>query len=87
MLHDRVRKAAAKNGRSEPQNTSSIYTVASTETPDLLDQLLLVHHRVGQEQGDIDPADAAPVEDHGERQRMLSAIRATVQRSEARFNL
>jgi hypothetical protein len=87
MLHDRVRRAAAKNGRSEPHNTSSIYTVASSETPDLLNQLLLVHHRVRQEQGDIDPSEATPVEDPGERRRMLSAIRATVHRSEARFNL
>jgi hypothetical protein len=87
MLHDRVRRTATNNGRSEPHNTSSIYTAASTETPDLLDQLLLVHHRVRQEQGELDAAELLPAEDHGERRRMLSAIRATVQRSEMRFNL
>jgi len=84
MLHDRVQVAANRSGHRTPNDTSSIYTVASSEAPDLLEQLLLVHHRVRQEQGEAVPTDP-PHEDELERKRMLSAVRATVQRSELRF--
>jgi hypothetical protein len=87
LLHDRVRSLATTKGRREPPDTSAIYTVAASEAPDLLDQLLLVHHRVRQEQGEVDLGDTPPANDDGERRRMLSAIRATVQRSSARFNV
>ncbi len=87
MLHERVHRAATRRGRREPVDTSAIYTAAMDEAPDLLDQLLLVHQRVQQEQGDEAAADPTPGLDDVERKRMLSAIRATVQRSAARFNL
>lgn len=86
MLHERVWKSARRNGRGEPVNTNAIYTAAIAEDPDLLDQLLLVHHRVRQEQGEIDADTQAPETGDGERKRMLSAVRATVRQSAARFN-
>jgi hypothetical protein len=86
MLHERVWKSASRNGRGEPVNTSAIYTAAIAEDPDLLDQLLLVHHRVRQEQGEIQPDAPTPQTDDGERRRMLSAVRATVRQSAARFH-
>jgi hypothetical protein len=85
-LHDRVQVAANKSGHRAPHDTSSIYTMASSEAPDLLEQLLFVHHRVRQEQGEAVPIDP-PHEDDGERKRMLSAVRATVQRAELRFRV
>jgi len=78
MLHDRVRRAAQSHGRLPPQNTSSIYTSASEEAPELLDQLLFVHRRVNQEEGNEvlpTPPDGL---DHGDRKAMLSAVRAAV---------
>jgi hypothetical protein len=84
MLHDRVQVAANRSGHRAPNDTSSVYTVASSEAPDLLEQLLLVHHRVRQEQGETLPTNP-PNEDDLERKRMLSAVRATVQRAELRF--
>jgi hypothetical protein len=51
MLHARVRRAANAKGHGSPINTSTIYTSASREAPELLDQLLLIHQRVNQEQG------------------------------------
>jgi len=86
MLHERVWKSASKNGRGEPVNTSAIYTAAIEQDPDLLDQLLLVHHRVRQEQGEIEPDAPAPQTNDTERRRMLSAVRATVRQSAARFH-
>jgi hypothetical protein len=85
MLHDRVSRAANKNGRMEPINTSAIYTAALAEDPDLLDQLLLVHHRVCQEQGDMETSDPPAREDDSQRRRMLSAVRATVRQSSVRY--
>jgi hypothetical protein len=84
MLHDRVQVAANRSGHRAPNDTSSIYAVASSEAPDLLEQLLLVHHRVRQEEGE-ELAPDPPQHDDGERKRMLSAVRATVQQAEMRF--
>ena len=84
-LHESVSRAAAANGKDIPENTSAIYTVAQSETPELLDQLLLVHQRVRQERGEATPlTDSAG--DDSERQAMLSAVRAAVGRSRARFS-
>jgi hypothetical protein len=81
MLHDRVRRAAQSHGHLPPQNTSSIYTSASEEAPELLDQLLFVHHRVNQEKGnEVLPATPDGLE-HGDRKAMLSAVRAAVNRT------
>ena len=84
MLHDRVQVAANRRGHRAPADTSSVYTMAAAEAPDLLEQLLLVHHCVRQEQGETLVNDP-PNEDDLERKRMLSAVRATVQRAELRF--
>ena len=79
MLHDRVRRAAQSHGHLPPQNTSSIYTSASEEAPELLDQLLFVHRRVIQEKGhEVPPVVTPDGIDHGDRQAMLSAVRAAV---------
>ena len=80
MLHERVQHAARSRGHLPPQNTASIYTSASEEAPELLDQLLFVHHRVDQEKGEEIPA-APDRLDHGDRKAMLSAVRAAVNRS------
>jgi len=80
MLHERVQHAARNRGHLPPQNTASIYTSASEEAPELLDQLLFVHHRVDQEKGEEIPA-APDRLDHGDRKAMLSAVRAAVNRS------
>jgi hypothetical protein len=56
------------------------------EAPEMLDQLLLVHHRVREEQGEIPEGDPPPDQDDSERRRLLSALRATVRRSSLRSN-
>jgi hypothetical protein len=63
-------------------NTSSIYTSASEEAPELLDQLLFVHRRVIQEKGhEVPPVVTPEGLDDGDRQAMLSAVRAAVNRT------
>lgn len=78
-LHFQVWRAARQCGRRAPENTSAIYAMAKAATPQLLDQLLLVHHRALQEEGAL-PHPAGPPVDDIERKRMLSAVRATVDR-------
>lgn len=78
-LHFQVWRAARQCGRRAPENTSAIYAMAMAATPDLLDQLLLVHHRALQEEGEPAHPAGPPVDDI-ERKRMLSAVRATVDR-------
>lgn len=83
MLHERVRADAEGSGRPAPESTSAIYAVARSSQPQLLDQLLNVHLRACQERGEsVRPA---PPTSDTERQRMLSAVRAVVLRSETRF--
>ena len=80
-LHDRVHRRAMERGRGTPQNTNSIYTSASEDAPELLDQLFLVHRRVGEEKGEtVNPATPDQL-DEIERKAMLSAVRAAVNRS------
>jgi hypothetical protein len=79
-LHFQVWRAARQCGRRAPENTSAIYAMAMAATPQLLDQLLLVHHRALQEEGELPPHPVAPPVDDIERKRMLSAVRATVDR-------
>ena len=81
MLHERVQRAARSHGHLPPQNTSSIYTSASEEAPELLDQLLFVHRRVNQEKGKEVPPTTPNGLDHGDREAMLSAVRAAVNRT------
>ena len=81
MLHERVQRLAQARGHGAPQNTSSIYTSASQETPELLDQLFFVHRRVGEEMGsEVDPMTPDRL-DEKKRKAMLSAVRAAVNRS------
>jgi len=81
ILHDRVHRLAHKRGHGAPQNTSSIYTSAAEEAPELLDQLFFVHRRVGEEMGEeVDPGTPDRL-DEGQRKAMLSAVRAAVHRS------
>ena len=79
-LHFQVWRAARQCGRRTPENTSAIYAMAMAATPQLLDQLLLVHHRALQEEGELPPHPVVPPVDDIERKRMLSAVRATVDR-------
>lgn len=83
MLHERVQNAATKSGHGPPINTSSIYTSASREAPELLDQLLFVQRRVEQEVGD--EVSGTPLEslEEPDRRAMLSAVRAAVNRTRA----
>ena len=84
-LHTQVSRAARSCGRHEPDNTSAIYAMAVAASPDLLDQLLLVHHRVGEERrGEANEIPTPPWDDI-ERKRMLSAVRATVDRAASRI--
>ena len=81
MLHVRVQRLAQARGHGAPQNTSSIYTSASEDTPELLDQLFFVHRKVGEEMGEeIDPSTPDRL-DESQRMAMLSAVRAAVHRS------
>ena len=85
MLHEKVQRAATARGHGAPQNTQSIYTSATDEVPELLDQLFFVHRRVGQEKGE-DIATVLPGSlDHSRRKAMLSAVRAAVKQSNASF--
>ena len=81
MLHDRVQRAAKEKGHGAPVNTGTIYTSASREAPELLDQLLFVHHKVDVERGHS--VEAPPPEKLAELERkaMLSAVRAAVNRT------
>lgn len=79
-LHFQVWRAARQCGRQTPENTSAIYAMAKAATPELLDQLLLVHHRALQEEGALPHQPPGPPVDDIERKRMLSAVRATVDR-------
>ena len=83
MLHDRVHRAASTKGRGTPQNTQSIYTSAAEEAPELLDQLLFVHHRLGEEIGEATPIPDSL--DDKERKAMLAAGRAAVNRTQERL--
>jgi hypothetical protein len=86
MLHERVLKNAGQNGRKKPENTSAIYTSAMEDEPDLLDQLLLVHHRAREENGGTAPGSQPMPVDDAERKKMLSAVRAMVHQSSVRFS-
>lgn len=83
-LHMQVWRAARGCGRA-PENTAAIYAMAQLSSPELLDQLLLVHHRVLEEEGQEKQRLSAPPVDDLERKRMLSAVRATVDRTAARL--
>ena len=83
-LHSKVFCVSRSCGRHAPENTSAIYAMASVATPDLLDQLLLVHHRVHEEREGLQGLEPVPTDDI-ERKRMLSAVRATVDRAAHRL--
>ena len=83
MLHNRVQRAADAKGRCLPVNTSMIYTSASREAPELLNQLLLVHQRVAEEQGRAAAPTPPDQLDDPARRAMLSAVRAAVNRTQA----
>ncbi len=81
LLHDRVQRLALARGRGVPQNTSSIYASAVKDEPELLDQLLLIHRRVGEEMGSEQETKKPKTLDDRQRKAMLSAVRAAVNRS------
>lgn len=81
MLTVRVQQLAEKRGHGAPQNTSSIYTSATQEAPELLDQLFFVHRRVGEELGEEVDTKKPGHLDERKRKAMLSAVRAAVNRS------
>jgi len=83
MLHDRVRRAANEKGHGAPVNTSTIYSSAAREAPELLDQLLFVHQKVNQERGHANEAKPPNQLADPDRKAMLSAVRAAVNRTRA----
>jgi hypothetical protein len=85
-LHSQVIRAAKACGRCAPDNTSSFYAMASAATPELLDQLLLVHQRVDEERRQLRGQASLP-DDDMERKRMLSAVRATVDRASLKLGV
>ena len=86
MLHERVRRAASEKGHGAPVNTSTIYSSAAREAPELLDQLLFVHQKVDQERGQaIEPKPPSQLPDP-DRKAMLSAVRAAVNRTRANLD-
>jgi len=87
MLHNRVSRVAEAEKKHPPQNTSAIYSSASASAPELLDQLLLVHRRVREERGETVAPKPPNLMPDSERRAMLSAVRAAVGRSQARFGV
>jgi hypothetical protein len=85
-LHEKVcSSSVTASGFGVPENTSAIYRQAKRVAPELLDQLLNVHVRACEEQGQPVPPDVRRETDDLERQQMLSAVRAAVMQSQARF--
>lgn len=85
-LHQKVsERRGASGGFSPPENTSAIYTQAKHVAPDLLDQLITVHQRACEEQGQPMTAEGDRELTDVERRQMLSAVRAAVMRSQTRF--
>ena len=83
MLHERVHRAATAKGHGAPVNTSTIYTSAAREAPELLDQLLFVHQKVDQERGQAAEVKTPDQLADPDRRAMLSAVRAAVNRTRA----
>jgi len=83
MLHEKVHRAATAKGHGAPVNTSTIYTSAAREAPELLDQLLFVHQKVDQERGESRGATPPAELADPDRRAMLSAVRAAVNRTRA----
>jgi hypothetical protein len=86
MLHERVHRAANEKGHGPPVNTSTIYTSASREAPELLDQLLYVHHKVDEERGSTEESTPPDQLTDPDRRAMLSAVRAAVNRTRERLD-
>ncbi|MEE4270678.1 MAG: hypothetical protein V2I67_03325 [Thermoanaerobaculales bacterium] len=85
-LHQKVSTASVGNGGLGPcENTSAIYQQAQQVAPELLDQLLNVHTRTCEEQGVTPTAREDRPPNDLERKQMLSAVRAAVMQSQARF--
>lgn len=85
-LHQKVSLVSVSNrGFTPPENTSAIYRQAKQIAPDLLEQLFNVHQRACEEQGQPMIIGEGGEPDDLERKRMLSAVRAAVMRSQARF--
>jgi hypothetical protein len=85
-LHERVAEAARARGAARaPETTSAIYALALTVAPGLLDQLIAVFQLVVGEGAAAYcnplPGPTLPHANDRERQRMLSAVRASIGRS------
>jgi len=88
LLHERMEQAfrAANGNRRPPDNTSAIYTWAAQDARGMLEQLFQVHVEAAKERGEIpQQAQRIPSSD-ADRKRMLSAIRASVNRTRPKFN-
>jgi hypothetical protein len=85
-LHEKVcSSSVSAHGLGVPENTSAIYRQAMRVAPELLDQLINVHVRACEEQGEPPLSDQRPSTDDMQRRQMLSAVRAAVMRSQTRF--
>ena len=86
LLHQRAFKAMHSGAPNAPirTSTSAIYLWAAGKHSDLLDRLYTVHLAASRERRDI-PAECTRLPNSTrERQRMLSAVRATVARGRHR---
>ena len=87
LLNRKVGEAARGRGwMRAPNNTSAIYTMAQDEVPGLLDQLINVQYLADKERGVLDTAASkAPPTSDVDRKKMLSAVRASIYRTQPRF--
>jgi hypothetical protein len=87
LLHERMAQSfrASHGNRRPPENTSALYIWAKDQAPAMLDQLYRVHLEALQERGEIPRMDHRLPCSESERKRMLSAVRASVSRTQNRF--
>ena len=88
LLHERMAQAfrVASGNQKPPENTSAIYAWAVQDASGMLEQLFQVHVEAAKERGEI-PARAQTIpSSDADRKRMLSAIRASVNRTRPKFH-
>jgi hypothetical protein len=91
-LHERVAEAARARGQIRPpETTSAVYALALKVAPGLLDHLIAVYRLATGARGEAwcgpPCGPVATLPSDGDRQRMLSAVRASVGRSRLRGRL
>lgn len=88
LLHERMARAfrTSNSNQRPPENTSAIYAWAVRDANGMLEQLFHVHVEASKERGEV-PTQAQRIpSSEADRKRMLSAIRASVNRTRPKFN-